>query len=539
MRLDECSPGARAAQRRFGAVRSRWWAPCDRPTSRQTLTTSRRSADAERVTPRPVIAFAGVVGAAMAILALTAADYTFVAPTFLFWLVVIAASLCVVAALILSAVAWRKDLPDLGYLGAFFVAVSVLPLVHGLTEPGILYGSNSATAASVYWAVPAGLVALVPMVLRHTSLGRSIGRHWRAWWIGHVPAVTALAGVMLSSPNLVAFPDMGTPMARVTISVFFLLTVVAGMRQVRLSRIAQRPGPAVLAFAFILVGASSLVFLAPGPWMPHFWLAHAVDIGGVFLGTIGGAIVYRREGSARAVFSPVLTVDPHAALEIGLSPLVHEFTAGLNDKDPMTRDHVVRTAELAIDCAVELGLPPDAVREDGLVSLLHDIGKVTVPDSILAKPGRLTEAEFELMKGHAHAGAEMIARAPGLEQLVEGVRAHHERWDGTGYPLGRPGPDIPLSARICVACDAFDAMSATRHYRDGMDPEIARGVLREHAGTQWDTEVVAALLVVIDRRPWVPEPRTALRAVGQNDPGHGHFGCDCVPELPTREPALT
>ncbi|MEM7141005.1 MAG: HD domain-containing phosphohydrolase [Actinomycetota bacterium] len=469
----------------------------------------------------------------MTVLALTAADTTFVAPTFLFWLVVIAASLCAVAALVLSTVAWRRDLAELGYLGAFFMAVSVLPLVHGITVPGILYDANTATVASVYWAVPFGFVALAPLALRRRPIGRAIGARWRLWWAANVAVLTALSATMLAAPNLIPFPDMGTTTARVTTIGFYALAVAAALRQARLSRIAQRPGPAVLAFAFILVGSSSLVFLNPGPWTPHFWLAHAVDIGGVFLGTIGGAIVYRREGTAQAVFSPVFAVDPHAALEVGLSPVVHDFVADLDAKDAMTRDHVVRTAELAVDCARELGLGCEEIREVGLVALMHDIGKIAVPDEILTKPGRLTEAEFEVMKGHARAGEDMVAASPGLESIAASVGAHHERFDGAGYPRGLSGDEIPQAARICAACDAFDAMSATRHYRDGMDPDVVRGILEEHAGAQWDPAAVDALLRVVGGAPWTPTPRTALRDTGRIEHGtDAHFGCDCVPDLP-------
>lgn len=500
----------------------------------ETLNTPSRTAERERVSSRPILAFAGAVGGSMVALALTASHRSFVAPTLLFWVVVVAASLCVVTALIMAAVAWRRDLAELGYGSAFFIAVSVLPLVHGLTTPGVLYGPNTATAASVYWAVPVGSVALAPIAVRRRSIGRAIGRHWKGWCSVHVIATTTVAALMLAWPDFVAFPAMGSALARVTTVGFFTVATIAAVRQARLSRIAQRRGPAIIGVAFVLVGASSLVFVAPGPWTPHFWLAHVVDIAGVFLGTIGGALVYLREGSARSVLTPVLAVDPHAALEIGLSPVVHEFVAELEAKDTITRDHVVRTAELAIDCAHELGLDADAAREAGLVALLHDVGKVTVPDDVLTKPGRLTDDEFAIMSGHAAAGAEMVAAAPGLESLAPGVGAHHERYDGAGYPAGLEGDEIPTTARICAACDAFDAMSATRHYREAMDPSVVRGVLEEHAGAQWDPTVVDALLRVIGHRPWQPVPRTALRDVGRvvhPHDAHDRLGCDCVPDL--------
>ena len=254
-----------------------------------------------------------------------------------------------------------------------------------------------------------------------------------------------------------------------------------------------------------------------------FWAAHALDIAGVFTATIGALVVYRRTGSVREVLQPVLVTDPLSALELGVDPIVHRFVADLETKDQITRDHVVRTAKLAISVGEELRLDPCSLRRVGLTAVLHDVGKLNVPDEILNKPGRLTDEEFDVIREHAADGEALVASSLLLAEIAPGVRSHHERIDGGGYPDGLVGDDIPRDARIVSVCDAFDAMSNTRQYREGKSLESVLEILRENAGSQWDPVVVAALVAVIQRDP------PPLGTDGATS-DFGRIGCDCVPK---------
>lgn len=461
--------------------------------------------------------------------ALASIEAAAVAPTLLFGVVLIAASLCAVAAAALALVAHRNDQAELGLVSSFFFATSVLPLVHGITVPSVLYGPNSATMTSVFLAVPAGLVGVAPSLIRNTSVGRGIGRRWRLWVLGHATATTALGVLLLAVPDIRLHPDVGSTGAWISAFALFAGTVAVGQRHAWLAEVAGRPGPVVIGAGFVLVGLSTFAFIDTTPYSVWFWLAHAIDITGVFLATIGGFILYRNNSNVGEVAAPVLAVDPHAALELAVSPIMHRFVADLESKDPITRDHVVRTADLAVDVAVELGLPSTQVRRAGLAALLHDIGKLEIPDEILTKPGRLDDDEFATMQTHTKIGGAMLEAAPGLSSLAGPVRGHHERFDGNGYPDGLAGDAIPIEARVVSACDAYDAMANTRHYRTGLEADKVRAILAEHRGSQWDPAVVDALLAVVGRKS--PAPVSRLDGVGQR---HVHadreFGCACLPE---------
>jgi HD-GYP domain-containing protein (c-di-GMP phosphodiesterase class II) len=131
------------------------------------------------------------------------------------------------------------------------------------------------------------------------------------------------------------------------------------------------------------------------------------------------------------------------------------------------------------------------------VAMLHDIGKIAVPDTILGKPGSLTEEEWQVMRSHSESGEELIRNTPGLEHLAPAIRAEHERWDGGGYPDGLAGEGIPLVSRITFVCDAYHAMTSDRPYRSALPEDEARAELEAGAGTQFCPRCATALLDIL------------------------------------------
>jgi HD-GYP domain-containing protein (c-di-GMP phosphodiesterase class II) len=181
-----------------------------------------------------------------------------------------------------------------------------------------------------------------------------------------------------------------------------------------------------------------------------------------------------------------------------------------------------------------LRLPGVEIHRVGLAALLHDLGKLSVPDEILNKPERLSVEEFEIVKGHTTAGQVLVEQSTVLAEIGPIVRGHHERVDGGGYPDGLSGDEIPFLARIVSVCDAYDAMAYTRQYRDGLGHARAIGILQEHAGSQWDETIVAAVIDCLDE----PLPdRSPLDSIGRNvvldDVGLDSW-CSCGDAVPDR-----
>src|SRR5439155_20990192 len=158
----------------------------------------------------------------------------------------------------------------------------------------------------------------------------------------------------------------------------------------------------------------------------------------------------------------------------------------LEAKDAVTSQHTEEVVRLAVAVAAELGLGLEQVRNIELGAVLHDIGKVRVPEAILNKPGPLTAEEWLVMKTHPEIGEHILRPIQSLQGILPIVRHHHERWDGTGYPDGLSGRAIPLGARIVAVCDAYRAMTENRPYRAALSISEARDELEAGAGTQFD-----------------------------------------------------
>jgi diguanylate cyclase (GGDEF)-like protein len=198
-----------------------------------------------------------------------------------------------------------------------------------------------------------------------------------------------------------------------------------------------------------------------------------------------------------AVYGPDMEVA-EAEHEHDERPLASALALAVDAKDSYTRSHCQTVSQLCAVIADELGLDGDAVGRVRLAGLLHDVGKIGVPDAILNKPAALTDAEYELMKRHSLLGSDIVGAA---EMHVEArwVRHHHERYDGGGYPDGLAGDEIPLESRVILVADAFEAMTSDRPYRKAPGLDFALGELRRHAGTQFDPRVVEALCRALDR----------------------------------------
>lgn len=183
-----------------------------------------------------------------------------------------------------------------------------------------------------------------------------------------------------------------------------------------------------------------------------------------------------------------LTVIPGRRVD-----LLHRLTDALEAKDPYTHGHSRRVSRYAYRTAMSLNVPSHDIEDLRMAAALHDVGKIDLPDAILRKPGALTDDERNLVIQHPIIGADMVAAAAS-PAVSEAIRYHHEAWDGSGYPHGLSGEEIPLFARIICVSDAYDAMTSARPYRIGMSRREAVEALRAGSGTQFDPQVVEAFI---------------------------------------------
>ena len=187
---------------------------------------------------------------------------------------------------------------------------------------------------------------------------------------------------------------------------------------------------------------------------------------------------------------------------------VETLAMAIDAKDDVTHSHVRRVQAYAIGLARALGITDELeLKAIEAAALLHDTGKLAVPEHILNKPGKLTEAEFEKMKRHVDVGADILSLVQFPYPVVPIVHCHHENWDGTGYPRGIGGEDIPIGARILSVVDCFDALTSDRPYRGRMTEAAALQILRERSGCMYDPRVVATFIEIYRSIPIAPGRR--------------------------------
>jgi HD-GYP domain-containing protein (c-di-GMP phosphodiesterase class II) len=174
--------------------------------------------------------------------------------------------------------------------------------------------------------------------------------------------------------------------------------------------------------------------------------------------------------------------------------VIETLTGALDARDPYTCGHSRRVGEYGVQIARLQGFTALECERIYITGLLHDVGKIGIPDAILKKADKLTNDEFEVIRQHPAIGHAILSPLKGLAYVLPGVLHHHERVDGRGYPHGLCGEEIPIVARILAVADSYDAMTSSRAYRSAMPAEKAVSILHEHAGTQWDREAVAAFL---------------------------------------------
>lgn len=298
------------------------------------------------------------------------------------------------------------------------------------------------------------------------------------------------------------------------------LTAAAGNTDVEISREAReensvqiaRDGSVIEVYA-PLVDAGRIigVFEIYQPYAP---VAEAVNRflvlmwGIILVGSVPAyflqlTLVKRTADELKAAKDDLAEVDARLRssledIELHSLGTLQALVAAVDAKDSYTARHSIAVTDYAMAIGRRMELGDGLLRDLERAGLLHDIGKIGTPENVLLKPERLSSEEFEIISNHSAVGGHIVESVPFLSDLMPVIRAHHERWDGKGYPDGLMGARIPLLARILMVADAFDAMTSERPYRKPVSVEVARAELVRCAGTQFDPEVVSALLGALD-----------------------------------------
>ncbi len=265
-------------------------------------------------------------------------------------------------------------------------------------------------------------------------------------------------------------------------------------RALRTYLLTRRVADLLVAIGLVWLGTALVAALTMGYSDLGWWLGHMFELDGIMIVAIPVALDLAHTAQARPLAGDLHAADLVASEEVFLGSHVRAITLRLAGKDAYTEQHTRRVAQRAVQVGEELGLSRRRLRALAIGGLVHDIGKLSVPDSILKKPGPLNDHEYVVIKRHPEWGAKLLDELGGFPDSVRRlVRDHHERLDGTGYPSGATADELALDTRILTVCDVYDALISPRVYRAAWAHEDAMTLLRSEVGTAYDERCVEAL----------------------------------------------
>ena len=338
---------------------------------------------------------------------------------------------------------------------------------------------------------------------------------------GSYSTPSAAPSANTTSPGLGPFGFLNSqPVGRAATALTLTLLALVIFRYATLYRVTPTALLSGFLISAIFIFQAQIVMVSTPIWHASWWEYHVLLFAAFGSGLAGMVLEYGRKGSLQGVVEGLLLRDTIAQLQRGYTEVIVTLVRAVEAKDVYTRGHTQRVSELALRVGQELRLPHEQLRVLSRAAMLHDIGKIGVPDSILGKPGPLTPEEYEIIKEHPGRGHAIIKDVRSLQAEVGGVRHHHERWDGAGYPDGLAGEAIPLEARVIAVADVFDALTSPRPYRGAWSRERAVALIHEQSGAQFDPRCVDALERVLAwqrgpvalANPDAPEETWALAA---------------------------
>jgi HD-GYP domain-containing protein (c-di-GMP phosphodiesterase class II) len=431
---------------------------------------------------------------------------------------------CALAVACLSVVAaLRSEQPGPVLLGVGCASLGTLMLGHGLTTPTVLGTPfNQWVGRLPYLALVLFTVCLA--LAARPAPGRAhrwITRH--PLWATAVPtaAVALLVAALVSDPTSLhgAAPLAHEDRLRAIAAAAAALTGVrAASVHWRRWLLGNDAVQLSLAFAASMAVAAATA-LELGTYSRVSWW----DYHGYLLAGFGAAVWavvgrYRDTAAATSTLDAAFVDDPFDHIVRGHPAALRTLVGAVERKDAYTHGHSERTALLATQLGLRMGLPSDVLRAVARGAFLHDVGKIAIPDAILNKPGALTPEERRIIETHPEVGHEMASGAPQLAEALPVILHHHERFDGTGYPHGLVGEAIPLVARVVAVADVWDALTTDRAYRPGWSPARALDHIEAGRGTHFDPAAVDALVAVaagwgIDRAGGAGDAAEAWQAV--------------------------
>lgn len=416
-------------------------------------------------------------------------------PAHHFYIVSITALVALFISIVVGIVGIRQRNLQVIFVALAFISLASFFSMHGLATPGFIIPDFTAVVG-----VAAQLSVLMMSFWLLVSSLRS-DNQFSAWlsqrtglllagWTAIILSVGILA---LNDPNLAGLlPINEAPLRWFAGGLTLLMASVAGYRYWQSHRYSHFPFQLAVAYIGSWIAVTQIIISTGQTFYLSWWIYHFLLLASVIGAVVGLVVQYRRGDSIVRSIVGLFSADPSERLAAGISPSVRQLIMETEARDPYTAGHMYRVAQGAFNLGTSLRLAPEDLRVLAQGGIVHDVGKMRVPNEILNKPGPLTKEERKAIENHTVAGYEMCARMGFMPPELAVIRSHHERPDGKGYPDRLELSQIPLLVKILSVVDVYDALTSARAYRPAWPEAEALNYLQENRGTQFEPGLVDA-----------------------------------------------
>jgi len=432
-----------------------------------------------------------------------AEDPIFRAPHGHFYIVSGAAFLAAIVALSIGAAGTHLRNINVTFLSMAFASLAFVFLLHGLATPGFLLPVTNVPgiAAQLSILLTTAWLYLSSCPTDH-ALVRLLSRAQR-WLVPSWAAVLTTALVVgLRFPAAARFiPIHLSPLKWIATGLVLVLASVSTRHYWIAYRYSRFPLQLAILYSIGWMAAAQIIIVTSDLWRASWWIYHFLLLGAMGATLYGLVRQYAVGASVGMAVKGLMGLEPVERIEAGIAPSIRALVIATETRDPYTAGHSYRVAIEGLRLGQAMGLPPEQLRALAQGGILHDIGKIEVPDHVLNKPGQLTVAERAFVERHPATGYEVCKRLGFLQEELDVIRHHHEKWDGSGYPDRLAGDQIPVLARILAVADVYDAVTSTRSYRRPWTHEEAVALIVRESGRHFDPECVAVWVRISQTAP--------------------------------------
>jgi putative nucleotidyltransferase with HDIG domain len=449
-------------------------------------------------------------------------DHLYALPHGHFYVVSGAALLAAVAALVVGIAGSRLRHIHVTFLSMAFTSLALVFMLHGLATPGLLLPVTQVPgmAAQLSILLTAGWLYLSSCP-SDDPIVRSLAR-WQQWL---VPVWTMLLGLMITvfmrwPGTVLLLPIAISPLKWLATAAVLLLTALTARHYWTAYRYARFPLQVAILYSTGWLAGAQVIVVTSELFRASWWIYHFMLLAATIMMLYGLVRQYSLGASIGLAVRGLMGLDPVERVEAGIAPSIRALVIATETRDRYTAGHSYRVAIEALRLAQAMGLPPEQLRALAQGGVIHDLGKIEVPDQILNKPDKLTDEERRVVERHPVTGYEVCKRLGFLNEELGIIRHHHEKWDGTGYPDRLKGREIPMLARILAIADVYDALTSRRSYRRPWPHHEAVGFIMQESGRHFDPDCVAAWVRISEQGPalsrypaWLrPEPIEPVEA---------------------------